>query len=318
LILINLSIFLVRVDLAQVEGRRSRYLERETKECAMTYRKILSPIFGADHDLAALHAAIGLGKQFGAHVEALFPRPSPVSLLPYTYGDPSGFAAQYAIEAAIKAADEAQKRARATFDRLIDKHHIPVVTKPSAKAEATASFVVAEGDFGEVIEGRSRMSDLVVFGTKTGNAPLEGFEAALLSGARPVLFVPRDQTESVGRRVAIAYDGSAAAAHAVTAALPFLANATEIHAFEVTAEKSIALSELRDYLTLRGLTVTPHSIDPGAKGTADALLDAVEAQKCDLLVMGGYGHSRLSEFVFGGVTRHLLKHKAPLAILMAH
>lgn len=284
----------------------------------MSYRKVLSPVFGVDHDVVTLEAAIDLAKQFGAHVEALFVGPDPISFLPYTYNDPSGFAAQYAIDAAIKAAEEAQKRARGTFDRLIDKHHIPLVTKPGGKAGVSASFVVGKGDFVEEIERRSRMSDLVVFGAKAENVTREGFEGALLSGARPVLFVPRDQTEAIGRRIAIAYDGSAAAAHAVTAALPFLESAKEIHAFEVTAEKSTALSELGDYLTLRGLTVTPHSIDPGSKGTGEALLAAIEAQKCDLLVMGGYGHSRLSEFVFGGVTRHILKEKASLAILMAH
>jgi nucleotide-binding universal stress UspA family protein len=284
----------------------------------MSYRKVLSPVFGVDHDVVTLQAAIGLAKQFGAHVEALFPGPDPVSLLPYMYNDPSGFAAKYAIDAAIKAAEEAQKRARGTFDRLIEKHHIPLVTKPSGKAEVTASFVVGEGDFVEVIERRSRTSDLIVFGAKTGTVIREGFEGALLSGVRPVLFAPRGQIEAIGRSVAIAYDGSAAAAHAVTAALPFLERAKELHAFEVTPEKSKALSELGDYLTLRGLTVTPHSIDPGSKGTGEALLAAVEAQKCDLLVMGGYGHSRISEFVFGGVTRHVLKEKASIAILMAH
>ncbi len=289
----------------------------------MSYRKILVPIFGAVHDQAALQTAFGLAKQFGAHVEALFTRADPITAFPYGYiaGDPSGFSAGYAIEAAIKAADEAQKIAKGAFDKMVDKHHIPVVSKPGAKLDATASFAVVEGEFADEIERRSRTSDLAVFVAASGNvahAIQKGLESALLSGARPVLLVPRGMTEVAGQRVGIAYDGSATAAHAVSAALPFLERAKEVHTFEVTAEKSTALSELQDYLALRGLSAVPHSIDPGPKAAADALLLAVQAQKCDLLILGGYGHSRLSEFVFGGVSRHVLRNGAPLAVLMAH
>jgi len=161
-----------------------------------------------------------------------------------------------------------------------------------------------------------------VFGAKSNNGTeasiREGFESALLSGARPVLFIPEGSAEVTGQRVAIAYDGSAAAAHAVTAALPFLTKAKELYAFEVTSEKSTALAELQDYLSLRGLAVTPHTIDPGLKSTAEALVMAALGQKCDMIVQGGYGHSRLGEFVFGGVTRQVIKNGAPVAVLMAH
>lgn len=290
----------------------------------MSYRKILVPVFGTTHDQAALHAGFGLAEQFGAHAEALFVRGNPVTVLPYGYlgSDLSGYSARYAIEAAIKAADEAQKTARAAFDKMADRHHIPVEAKPGARSDATTSFTVVEGDFAEEIERRSRTSDLVIFGATSGDVQdttvKEGFETALLSGARPVLFVPRDSNGVSGQRVGIAYDGSAAAAHAVTAALPFLAQAKELHAFEVAAEKSTSLGELQDYLSLRGLNATPHTIDAGLKSTAEALLTAVEGQRCDLLVLGGYGHSRLGEFVFGGVTRHILRRGAPVAVLMTH
>jgi nucleotide-binding universal stress UspA family protein len=290
----------------------------------MSYRKILVPIFGGVHDEAALQAAFGLAKQFGAHVEAFFVRVNPVTALPYGYlqGDLSGYSARYAIEAAVKAADEAQKIARSAFDKMVDKHHVPVAEKPGAKSEATAAFAAIEGEFAAEIERRSRTCDLVVFGATADDVAFtnvrEGFESALLSGTRPVLFVPTGAKEPPGQRIAIAYDGSATAAHAVTAALPFLARAKELHAFEVTAEKSTALGELQDYLSLRGLSAVAHRVDPGPKATAEALLLAVNAQKCDLLVLGGYGHSRLGEFVFGGVTRHVLRHGAPVAVLMAH
>jgi len=148
----------------------------------------------------------------------------------------------------------------------------------------------------------------------------EGFEAALLSGARPVLFVRREPAENPGQRIAIAYDGSAAAAHAVTAALPFLSRAKSVHSFEVTTStgKSEPLSELREYLALRGIDVVEHVVDPGPKSLGEALALAVQAQRCELLVLGGYGHSRIREFVLGGVTRHVLRHGSQFAVLMTH
>jgi nucleotide-binding universal stress UspA family protein len=288
----------------------------------MSFRKILVPVFGVPSDAAAIKTAFGFGRQFGAHIEALFVRLDPIRAMPYGYvGDPSGYSAQYAIEAAIKAADEAQKTASDTFAKSVEKVGIEINPRPGARADATTQLKIVQGDFIEEIERESRLCDLIVFGPPDGQGTVRaGFEAALLSGSRPVVFVPKESAEPVGQRIAIAYDGSAAAAHAVTAALPFLSRAKSVHSYEVTAEagQSQALNALRDYLALRGIECVEHVVDPGAKGTAEALALAVQAQRCDLLVLGGYGHSRIREFVLGGVTRHIVRHDAPFAVLMTH
>jgi nucleotide-binding universal stress UspA family protein len=292
----------------------------------MSYRKILVPVFGSVKDRPALSAAFGAGRQFGAHVEVLFVRMDPVRAIPYGFAgtDLSGYSAQYAIEAALKAAEAAQKSANESFVKTVEKSGIEINERPGARTNATTQMKVVQGDFADEIERAARLCDLIVIGATDGQAGYEnmreGFEAALLSGARPVLFVPREPAESPGQRIAIAYDGSAAAAHAVTAALPFLSRAKSVHSFEVTADagKSAALAELHDYLALRGIEVIEHVVDPGAKPLGEALALAVQAQRCDLLVLGGYGHSRIREFVLGGVTRHVLRHAIPFAVLMTH
>jgi nucleotide-binding universal stress UspA family protein len=292
----------------------------------MPYRKILVPVIGAASDKAALSAAFALAKQFGAHAQALFVRLDPVRAVPYGYigGDVSGYSAQYAIEAAIKASDEAQKVASEAFRTTAGKFGLEIKDKPGARSDATAHLKVVQGDFADEIERASRLSDLVVFGlvpnAEGQETVREGFEAALLSGTHPVLFVPNEPAEGPGQRIAIAYDGSATAAHAVMGALPFLSRAKAVHSYEVTPATgdSEVLTELREYLALRGVGVIEHLVDPGPKSTADALVNAVQAQRCDLLVLGGYGHSRIREFVLGGVTRHLVRHGAPFAVLMAH
>jgi nucleotide-binding universal stress UspA family protein len=292
----------------------------------MPYRKIVVPVIGASSDKSALSAAFALAKQFGAHAEALFVRLDPVRAIPYGYigTDVSGYSAQYAIEAAIKASDAAQKVASDVFHSTVSRLGLELKDKPGARADATAHLKVVQGDFADEVERASRLSDLVVFGLMPngdGQGPVrEGFEAALLSGTHPVLFVPNEPAEAPGQRIAIAYDGSATAAHAVMSALPFLSRAKAVHSFEITEATGVSkpLMELREYLALRGVGVIEHLVDPGPKSTAEALVNAVQGQHCDLLVLGGYGHSRIREFVLGGVTRHLVRHGAPFAVLMAH
>lgn len=292
----------------------------------MSYRKILVPVCGSVNDRPAIQSAFDLGRQFGAHVEVLFVRFHPARAGSYGYIgiNGGGYAAQYMIEAAIRAAGEAQKIATDAFNQAVDTYGIELKDRPGARSDATTQLKIVQGEFSTEIERASRLCDLIVFGPTSEEADNEsirdGFEAALLSGSRPVLFVPRAPAESPGQRVAIAYDGSAAAAHAVTAALPFLSRAKSVHSFDITtaSRTSEALADLHEYLALRGINVVEHVVDPGPKSTGEALALAVQVQHCDLLVLGGYGHSRIREFVLGGVTRHILRHGSPFAVLMAH
>jgi nucleotide-binding universal stress UspA family protein len=293
----------------------------------MSYGKILAPIFGSSGDRATLRTGIALAKQFGAHLEALFVRFDPLQTRQYgpLGGDISGYSAKYFIDAAIRAADEAQAAAAATFADAIEKAGLQLTDAPGADSEATVEMKITQGDCAERIEEESRLADLVVFGADGSDLAVErtreALEDVLLSGTRPVLFVAAGLGGvAPGLRVGIAFDGSAAAAHAVTAALPFIKRAKSVHAFEVTAvpKASTALADLKKYLALHGVEVTTTSVDPTGRNMEDALLDAIGVEHCDLLVLGGYGHSRVREFVFGGMTRHVLRRANLPAVLLAH
>jgi nucleotide-binding universal stress UspA family protein len=293
----------------------------------MSYRKILAPIFGSSCDRISLQSGLALARQFNAHLETLFVRfdPAQAPQLGFLGGDVSGYSARYFIDAAIKAADDAQSAAAASFAKAVDKSGVDVTDSPSTQNHASAELKVVQGDFADRIEEESRLADLVVFSGEGGELAIErareALESVLLSGARPVLFVTAGlDGADIGQRIALAFDGSASAAHAVTAALPFIKRAKAVHAFEVTEapKSSTALMDLKRYLALHGVEVKTHAIDPGTEDTEEALLSAVQKEHCDLLVLGGYGHSRVREFVFGGVTRHVLRCGALPAVLMAH
>lgn len=292
----------------------------------MTFRKILAPLLGTANDATTLATALYLAGRHGAHVEALFVRFDPVRSIPYGYaaGDMSGHATAYAIEAAIRAADEAQRMARTAFDEAVARAGVEVIGKPGKRVSASADMRIVQGVFAEEIERASRLSDLVVFGVVTGaearEDAREGVETALLEGMRPVLLVPQQRATDFGNDIAIAFDGSATASHAATAAIPLLERARAVHSLEVTEATGRAegLVALRDYLALHGIHASERVIDPQGRSVTDAIKQSVTTNQCDLLVLGGYGHGRLREFLLGGVTRNLLRTPVPFALFLTH
>jgi nucleotide-binding universal stress UspA family protein len=166
------------------------------------------------------------------------------------------------------------------------------------------------------------LSDLVVFDVPADSkdaASREMLESALINGRKPMLLVPHKAAKIVGAKVAVGWDGGAAAAYAVSAAIPLLARADGIEILNVTTGPidTVKMDRLRDYLRLHGLSAVEHGINPGSQGTATALIDGATRAGAGLLVIGGYGHSRLRELVLGGVTRHVFANVA-MPIFIAH
>lgn len=166
-------------------------------------------------------------------------------------------------------------------------------------------------------------ADLLVLGQHEPGVPSPppgGDLAAhvLLACPRPVLVVPYIQRETViGKRILVAWNGSAEAARALNAALPFLRQAERVTvaAFR-PADEPAADPALLPYLKRHGVEATLLSESPGLAG-GEPLLSLVADQAADLLVMGGYGRARLSELLLGGVTRTVLE-SMTVPVLMAH
>ncbi len=119
------------------------------------------------------------------------------------------------------------------------------------------------------------------------------------------------------RRIAIGWDGSDAAAHAVTAAMPFLERAEAVTVLTIACRGAVcpSIAPLADYLTRHGVVFVHREADAGDAPPGDALLDA--AKGADLLVAGAYGHDHLGETFFGGATETLAG-RAGMPVLLAH
>lgn len=149
-------------------------------------------------------------------------------------------------------------------------------------------------------------------------------EAAFLETGRPALLVPyigaRDMPP---RRILVAWDGGREAARAIGDALPFLRRADDVSLIVVDpAALGGRIGEepgadMARHLARHDVKVTVRAVATGGLAVGDVLLGEAADWAADLLVMGGFGHSRLRELVLGGVTRHLIEHMT-VPVLLAH
>jgi nucleotide-binding universal stress UspA family protein len=184
---------------------------------------------------------------------------------------------------------------------------------------------VPSGLVGAEVSRQARYADLSLFPVRNGNAlAQQALDATLFGSGRPVLIVPAGAAlDAVGRRVAVAWDGSREAARAVADALSMLSRGSEVHilvidpvvAPEHHGEEPGA--DIATALSRHDLKVTVHAVPSAGRSVAGAVLEHARALDADLLVAGAYGHSRLREILIGGVTRELME-QTDRPLLMAH
>jgi nucleotide-binding universal stress UspA family protein len=146
-------------------------------------------------------------------------------------------------------------------------------------------------------------------------------EAALFETGRPVLVVPYIQKAGIKLdRAMVCWDGSRSAARAIADAMPLLQRAKTVEvvtASEHGKSDEVPGADIAQHLARHGLAVDVKQIVAPHLKTADVLLSHAADTAADLLVLGGYGHSRLREFVLGGVTRSILQ-TMTVPTLMSH
>ena len=169
----------------------------------------------------------------------------------------------------------------------------------------------------------ARHFDLVIVQQRAPDGPVNDstVEAALFGSGRPVLVVPYVHAAPARfGTVLIAWDESATAARAIGDALPLLKLADRVEVVTIAEprrrERVSPPARLVQHLHRHGLEAT-FTLLPPAGGSAETLLSRAADVGADLLVMGGYGHSRLRELVLGGTTRTVLA-SMTVPTLMAH
>ncbi len=260
---------------------------------------------------AAPALAIDLAQRLGAHVDAVALAIDPIV--------PGFVVAPLPIEVIERARQQALEAAKSAVDGFDAK-----ARSVGVSCEARIQEILM-GGVPEAFVAGCRTTDLVVVGQDDPDHPEPMrdtmIEAALFDGAATVLIVPYVHTKPLALdRVTIAWDGGRAAARAVHMALPFLEKATKITVLMIGKASSTPGepgADLAVWLSRHGLDVKIECIEAPDISVADALLDHAADKSVDLLVMGGYGHSRVREFLLGGATRGILA-SMTVPVLMAH
>jgi nucleotide-binding universal stress UspA family protein len=178
---------------------------------------------------------------------------------------------------------------------------------------------------GEQFSRIARRFDLAVVGQADPEAnSVEELiaESTLFESGRPMIVVPYIQKTPLKLdRVMVCWDGSRPAARAIADAMPFLEKAGRVQIVIVDKERGksdeIEGADMGQHLARHGLKVEVKRIDSGSIDVADALLSHAADSSADFMVMGGYGHSRLREFILGGVTHTILR-SMTVPVLLSH
>jgi nucleotide-binding universal stress UspA family protein len=286
-------------------------------------KTILVPATSSDSDTAVFAAALALARPFVAHLELLHVRVDPAAMAVAMTSDGGGSAMVGGlVERLDEEANRREGRARQMFEEFCTREGLAMVDAPPGPSGPSAHWARQVGDEAYWIVEHGRAVDLLVIGRPTdGEGVLaETIEAVVLDSGRPLLIPPAVPMTALPETVVIAWKATREAAHAVTTALPFLALAKQIEILTVAEDENLSSEEgsrLMANLRWRGIGVSASRLEPDGRSPADALLAAASERRA-LLVMGGYGHSRLRQWIFGGFTQHVLQTAAGVPVLIAH
>jgi nucleotide-binding universal stress UspA family protein len=249
---------------------------------------------------ARLQAALDIARAVQGHLICL-----DVAAVALVAGDPgaSGGAAVIALERESETANKAKIESRI------------------AAEDVPWTWLDATDYLDRALKKAAALADLIVVNRalETQSMPdMQALVSDLVCKARkPVLAVPEGgRGFDTGGQALVAWDGSREAADALCAAVPLLQLAHEVTIVQVEdGEKGVPAEEAATYLSRHGARAILLRLPDGH--AAEMLLVATNSGQFAYLVMGAFGHSRIREFLFGGVTRRLLA-ESPIPILLAH
>lgn len=291
-------------------------------------KTILASLTGHAGDAPVLETAALAARQFGAHLDCVHVRlePPTAATIAAWESHPGHARVVEQMQASIRRLAERATASRKAFDDLQAKAQMTVATAPPDRpGGATIEYREIPGiDLDETIR-EARFHDLCIAARDSRTVIYEPDRAGtiMLSSGQPILVPARKPLVTLGRTVVVAWKDTAESARAAAAALPFLELAEKTVVLTIEEDKTRAPDErssadsLAAHLRWHGLKVERKDAALSAKPVSEILLDTAYALGGDLLVMGGYGHSRLREFVFGGVTRDILG-QCEIPVLMAH
>ena len=274
-------------------------------------KDIVVHLTGSEEDDVRLAHAEAIARTFQSHITGLFVHRMPEL---FTMADAAAAAAvaDELMKQSSQRADAAAKRLQARMDALESEHDL-------------RRYDLYPGMVGDALATAAHTADLFVgtrpYGDPTGQQFIE--EQVLFQSGRGCVFVPPGgKPPKQYGSILVAWKDSREAARALSEGLPFLQQARQVIVALIEEEGASerfrieAGAEIGRHLSRHGVSAEIRKVG-GWAHAGEALLNEASMTGSDMIVMGGYGHSRLREFVLGGATRHVLTNST-VPILMAH
>jgi nucleotide-binding universal stress UspA family protein len=268
-------------------------------------KDVMVRLDGTAADEARIAAVDHLADAFDSHVIGLFINALPVLIAPETDG---GLYVGRLID-----------EARANGDRLEAalKQRLARLQKP---VEIRRYDVF--GTETEVAAREARSADTFVALRPNGalREPEYLIESILFGSGRHLFLVPNGEWPKGFNHVLVAWNGARESARALAEAMPYLHKARKVTVISVVddvEEGAVMGKEAVNHLKHHGINAALHRVKKDGRGVGATLIEETRRLKANLIVMGGYGHSRLREWLLGGTTYELV-HQAPVPLLVAH
>jgi nucleotide-binding universal stress UspA family protein len=278
----------------------------------MAYRDILAVVTNRETDASVLSYSEALARANDAHLSAVL-----VNWIPSLPVVVEGWVVDTRWGELVEEARNGLERERVKLEHYL----------AGALPRSSAHGLLLElGAARSAIATYARHADLTVLprpqaGGEGRNVLLEG---VLFGSGRPVILVPPKWTSAaIADTVLVAWNAGREAARALADALPMMKSGARVIVTTVDAKPSyeghgdLPGADIAAHLARHDLEVELRNVPSGGRPASTALFEVGLAEKADLIVMGGYGRSRMSEFVFGGVTRDMMLN-ADIPVLMSH
>jgi nucleotide-binding universal stress UspA family protein len=284
----------------------------------MSFKNLL--VFAEDSDALTprLDTAIAMAERHGAKLTVC----ALAEQLAYYYG----IGAEVSADVYLEDAEQAKAVARGVVDAARARLGESGL---SSDQGGTVRWATGSPDaISEIAARNARYADLSLIGQPAGSAReallTKVFEGVLLGSGRPLVMIPRVWSGGAfGDRIMIAWTPCKEAARAVSDAMPFIEAAENVHIAMIDPKTGEAAhgeepgANLAAALARHNVKVVVDPLPSTSKTVAERLLGHAADCGADLIVMGGYGHWRLRESLFGGVTRDMIQ-ASTVPLLLAH
>ena len=280
----------------------------------MSYKSILTLWDGKQSTRPAMERAIRFAKENRGHLHVICPVFTTIkAAIGFPYSEiPTAVSDEEREKLAEKV-----KQLKAEAEKLVNTEDI---------FSSVEAAVLNRDELPDLMDHAARFSDLVIlpqpYGTERTETDERITESALIANHCPLLIIPADEIETQGSNAVIAWDGGRQALRAAKMAMPLLEKADQVDVVIIAKKPEKVLpeqvsSDIATFLARHRINVEIKVVPQSGESISDLIRSQARESGANLIVMGGYGHSPVREFLFGGPTRRMLE-DARVPVFMAH